>query len=566
MKYFKIGLYEISAIAIFILAAILRIAFVSLGGPLTNSDEGTIGIMALHVAYRGAHPIFYYGQNYMGSFEAFVAAVFFHLFGPSLLSLRLSLVLLFVLFLACMYLLTRLLYTRGWALVVLVLLGSGSSYVLARELSAIGGYPETLLFGALSCLLASWLALSYDPALPLRKRSWRFALYALWGLIVGLGLWSDLLIAPFVVMPGLLLLVVCWRELLRIVATVCILLGLGIGAYPLIRYNLRAAPGQDSLTILRGLRGSSNTYLTLANLLKEVKSTLQVSIPSMTGNPFCPVTELPFLGPNSPRSLPCTLVHGIWGVGYMLVFVIALVLVLRAIWNAWHRLRAAEKDAQFSDTRRDLVRQAARLMLLGCAILTLFAYTFSEAPIQWPGIHARYIIGLLICTPAILWPLWRGLGSVKNSLPALTALRKIVCSVALVALCVVLLTGTVLAFTELPSIQAKNARDMALVRDLVRLKVTHVYTDYWTCNKIAFVSNEQVTCGVVSGQLQPSHNRVPGYYTTVSADPRAAYAFPADSGYVSPAGSNVVPAVEQKLRQTNYRRLVLDGYVIYLPE
>src|SRR6266566_2527152 len=142
MKYLKIGLHEIIALVLIVGATILRLVFTSQGGPLTNSDEATIGVMALHIAYHGEHPIFFYGQNYMGAFEAYVAAIFFHLFGPSLFSLRLGLVLMFTGFLASTYFLTRWLYTKTWALVVLLILGLGSSYTLARELSAIGGYPE----------------------------------------------------------------------------------------------------------------------------------------------------------------------------------------------------------------------------------------------------------------------------------------------------------------------------------------------------------------------------------------------------------------------------------------
>ena len=49
----------------------------------------------------------------MGPLEAYLGAGLFHLFGPSLFTLRLGLVLRFVLFLfVCTYLLTSLLYTE----------------------------------------------------------------------------------------------------------------------------------------------------------------------------------------------------------------------------------------------------------------------------------------------------------------------------------------------------------------------------------------------------------------------------------------------------------------------
>jgi hypothetical protein len=565
MKYLKISAYELIAIVLIVAATIMRLVFTGQGGPLTNSDEDTIGVMALHIAYHGEHPIFFYGQYYMGAFEAYVAAVFFRLFGPSLFSLRLGLVLMFTGFLASTYLLTRWLYTRTWALVVLLILGLGSSYTLARELSTIGGYPETLLFGSLSCLLACWLVLTYNRELPLSKRLWRFPVYACWGLLAGLGLWSDLLIIPFVFMPGLLLLAVCWRELLQVVATVCILLGLLVGAYPLIRYNLHAAPGQDSLTILRGLRGSSSSYLELANLIKELKGTVQVSIPMMTGNPFCPVTELPFLGPNSPRSLQCTVLHSIWGFGYLFIFAIAFCLIGWALWRLWRRRR---ESGSTPELRQEVVRQMARLMLLGAGLLALLSYAISAAPLDWPGIHGRYIIGLLIVTPAILWPIWSAMQASRERVGKFTPALRLGGAIVLLVVCAVLATGNVLAFMELPGIQTSNQADAALIHDLERLGVKHMYTDYWTCNKIAFVSDEKVICGVVGGSLAPSHNRTPGYYDTVSSDPHSAYAFPVASGYNTPAGSNRVLAVENHLQQKGmkYQRYVLDGYIIYVPE
>ena len=114
-----------------------------------------MGLMALHIVQKGEHPTFFYGQDYMGSLEAYIAAAMFRLFGPSTFSLRLALIFLFVLFLISMYYLTSLLYTKKFALAVLILLSLGSDALLQRELEAIGGYPETILFGTLAFLIAS---------------------------------------------------------------------------------------------------------------------------------------------------------------------------------------------------------------------------------------------------------------------------------------------------------------------------------------------------------------------------------------------------------------------------
>src|SRR5690242_18279608 len=107
MKYFKIGVNEIYALAIIIFGTLVRVLLIVLNWPLLNSDEGTMGIMALHIAYRGEHPIFYYGQHYMGTLDAYLGAGLFRVFGPSILTLRFGMLLLYVPFMVAMYCLTR---------------------------------------------------------------------------------------------------------------------------------------------------------------------------------------------------------------------------------------------------------------------------------------------------------------------------------------------------------------------------------------------------------------------------------------------------------------------------
>ena len=326
LKYFKVGKYGLAALASIFCSAALRCVLLAQGWPATNSDEATMGLMARDIAYRGQLPIFFYGQHYMGALEAYIAAAAFRFSGSSLFSLRAGLVLLFAIFLLSTYLLTSLLYSRAWALIVVTMLGMGSSFVLARELSAIGGYPETLLFGSLAFLLAARLALTYEPGLPLK--TWRYAGYAAWGLVVGLGLWSDLLIAPFALCSALLLPVCCWRELSRIIAGLCALAGLLVGGFPLLYYNLTAAPGEDSLSVLWQIQHSSNGYIA-THFVQQIFGTLQISIPMMTGSPFCPVPER--LEPGLMSSLSCILVRAGWGMGYLLLFIVALALAVRAI-------------------------------------------------------------------------------------------------------------------------------------------------------------------------------------------------------------------------------------------
>src|SRR5437588_12830398 len=138
VKQFKISAYELAVLAIIAFAVLLRIVLIAKGWPQTNSDEDTMGLMALHIANHAERPIFFYGQNYMGAFEAYLGAALFRLFGSSVFTLRLSTVLLFAPFLVSMYLLTNLLYTKKLALVILILLSLGTSVILDTQLTALG--------------------------------------------------------------------------------------------------------------------------------------------------------------------------------------------------------------------------------------------------------------------------------------------------------------------------------------------------------------------------------------------------------------------------------------------
>ncbi len=77
--------------------------------PTFRGDEGTLGLMTRHVI-EGARPIFIYGVFHQGALDAYVGAVPFMLFGKSLLSLRLTPMLLAVVCIGLIYLIGRELY------------------------------------------------------------------------------------------------------------------------------------------------------------------------------------------------------------------------------------------------------------------------------------------------------------------------------------------------------------------------------------------------------------------------------------------------------------------------
>ncbi|GAC1464921.1 MAG: hypothetical protein PVSMB2_31280 [Ktedonobacteraceae bacterium] len=560
MKYLKIGIYEFYAVAIIVFAIGIRLVLLVMGWPPTDSDEGTMGIMARHIAYRGEHPYVFYGQNYMGTIEAHIGAVFFHLFGPSFLTLRLSVILFVTLFLISTYLLASLLYSKKVALVTLVVLSLGSIYTITRETLASGGSTQTMLFGSLAFLLAAWLSFTYKRGVPLRTNLMRIVAYSCWGIVLGLGFWSDMIVLPFFAGAVLLLVIFCWRDFLW--AWVGVLGGFVVGAYPILSYSLKvASKGESVLNTLFGLFQGSTVQAphSLHQILFALKGTILISVPTATSYPFCPVMEQSFLSDNTVQTPLCTLGHTLWGVGYIVLLALSILLTLAVLWRLW---RQGQLTMQVGDTRQIIVRSVSQFFLLGSAILAITAYALSSAPMGWPGYHSRYLIGLLIVTPALVAPLWNAASNVYT-MGCFQKRLRVLCRngsrVTLALIVLVYLIGTIMLFSEVPTTQAANQRQSDLINHLIASRHTHIYTEYWECNKIAFESNERVICGVLDPNLQPSHNRTPGYWAIVHADPHAAYVFS--------VGSPQVVLLDKKLTTSKqkYERSTMDGYIVWQP-
>jgi hypothetical protein len=281
------------------------------------------------------------------------------------------------------------------------------------------------------------------------------------------------------------------------------------------------------------------------------------------------VLELPWLGDNSPQTLTCTIIHSVWGVGYIILLAAAILLTGGTIWKLRQQANF-ERPLESHRKNSMLKRSIIQLILLITAALDLTIFTFSSAPVDMPGFHARYLVGLLIITPAIIFPLWNGVSSLKwsrtetETRPEL--MKTIVCRCILSFIFIIFFIGTIIAFSEVPVAQASNQQEEALIHDLLHIGVTHIYTEYWTCDKIAFVSREQITCAVLNNDLQvdPIHNRYTPYIAVVQADPHAAYVCPID---FSPATAMKIH-LEQKANQpgSHYRRYVFDGYIILQPD
>ena len=559
MKYFQIGKYEIVAFAIIIFGTLLRVLLAALKWPLLNSDEGTMGIMALHIAYHGEHPIFYYGQNYMGTLDAYIGAGLFQVLGSSIFTLRIGIIMFYLPFMVAMYFLTSTLYTKRLALASLVLLSLGSIPILILEMSPIGGYPEILFFGTCAFLLASWLTLSYNPEVSQRKPWLRLLGYACWGCVAGLALWSDPLILPYLAAASLLLLVFCWRELLLTFGGLSLLLGLVVGASPLVIYNLKAPPGQDSLSIFLGqTHPVSSVPGSITPLFIHSINTILYNIPTATGNPLCSLVFSQ--GPVNTPGLRCAIVHASWSLGLIVLWLAAGFLAFMALWKVKHDFRGQSSSSERKNT---IIREFARLMLLVSAGITVLFFTLSASSIPSSAGNARYLHCLLISIPAFIWPLWIGARTIKPPEALLTKITAALSRGMLLLIFIAFLVGTIAAFFDIHAISSIDQQHEAVLNKLESMDIKHLYTDdYWTCYRIAFASREKITCAVIGSDLRPgglNRNRFWPYVLEVQADPHAAYLLPMNESQTQFIVRNA------HLANGNYLNVEMYGYVIYQP-
>jgi 4-amino-4-deoxy-L-arabinose transferase-like glycosyltransferase len=183
-------------LALVLLVALVGRALLLASGSVSfHSDEAVVALMARHIL-QGERPVFFYGQAYMGSLDAWLVAVGFRLFGESVLSIRLVQAVLYLGIVATGYgLAWRISGRQKVAVVTGLLLAIPPVLVALYTTATLGGYNETLLLGN----VVLWMA--YDVTHEYRRSWWRWALL---GVCAGLGWWANGLIVAFA-MPAALL-------------------------------------------------------------------------------------------------------------------------------------------------------------------------------------------------------------------------------------------------------------------------------------------------------------------------------------------------------------------------
>jgi len=198
----RAGVLPVAGVLFFalILALGVRLYLIFSAPELLDGDEALVGLQAQAIATGTEHPlpVFFYGQPYMGSLEAYVAAALFRVAGPSVVALRLSPLSSALVLVILTYWLARRTCGRRAANVAVGLAALPPLFIGAWSVKARGGYIEVLAEGEALLLVTHLLLYRADATWGRTDVHRVAALAGLWGVLAGLVLWTNPVGLPYI--------------------------------------------------------------------------------------------------------------------------------------------------------------------------------------------------------------------------------------------------------------------------------------------------------------------------------------------------------------------------------
>lgn len=444
---------------VLLVALVGRVLLLASGSVSFHSDEAVVALMARHIL-QGERPVFFYGQAYMGSLDAWLVAIGFRLFGESVLSIRLVQAALYLGIVATGYgLAWRISGRQRVALVTGLLLAIPPVLVALYTTATLGGYNETLLLGN----LVLWMA--YDVTHEYR-RSW--PRWALLGVCAGLGWWANGLMVAFAMPAALLIGIDLLRRFARrspglsanqqaerstltwsVVGILIAAVGFFVGSAPWWAFNLN-----NNFAALGFLVGGSSGQFAGTDVFslpigQRLIGLFMLGLPTLFGLrfPWNPTFFAPLIG------------------------VIVLGLAVAAVYQL---------------LRRDTLRPDGRTLVLGMIGLFCIMYFVSRFSFDPTG---RYFLPLAVPVSILLATL-------------VDAINARAVQIGLVALLIgYYAAGQISAATTNPpglttqfnlDTHIPNDDDEALIAFLTERELYHGYTNYWISFRLAFLSGERL--------------------------------------------------------------------------
>ena len=268
-------------IAILLIAAAFK-AWLIMGDALPfNADEAIVALMARHINF-GARPVFFYGQAYLGSLDAWLIAIGFRLFGEAVWVIRSVQTILYLGTIFTTYLLALRVFrseTAGWGAALLLALPPVNTTLYTT--ATLGGYGEAMLIGNL-ILLTSLRIAENSGRNHTSPRVW-FGWGAVLGGLIGLGGWTFGLTLVYA-LPALMGVgFVWWRGRRPFWFLAGIILGGVAGAFPLIAYTLDNGIPIVLAELLRGGVGGVSGGSFLGQMGRHILSFLLFGLTALFG-------------------------------------------------------------------------------------------------------------------------------------------------------------------------------------------------------------------------------------------------------------------------------------------
>ncbi|MEJ2447921.1 MAG: glycosyltransferase family 39 protein [Anaerolineales bacterium] len=252
-----------------------------------NADEAIVALMARHINQGQLMP-FFYGQSYMGSFDAILVALFFKLFGESVWIIRLVQCLLYLGTVATTIMLgARLLGSSRKALYAGLLVAIPPVNVTLYSTVSLGGYGEMLLMGNL-LLLSGWRLLDELQWEESFSRNGRLFGWFFWSIGAGLAFWVIGLSLVYTI-PVLLILI--W-EILQSSKTkkaiifkfgIVAVLGFLVGSAPWWISAVATGNGSILTELLGGAIADVNSNISLLKPMIRIRNLLVFGGTVITG-------------------------------------------------------------------------------------------------------------------------------------------------------------------------------------------------------------------------------------------------------------------------------------------
>ncbi|MEK6813510.1 MAG: discoidin domain-containing protein [Nitrospirota bacterium] len=476
----------------------IRIAYVRTLPHRLDADEAMTGLMARHVL-QGDFPVFFHGQAYMGSGEAYPTAALFFLFGASAKVLLVAPFILSVLFVVLAVRLAQALYGETAAVWTGAYAAAPPAFLAAYGLSPRLGYIETLVLGSLLLLLA--LKIREDA----RRGMHAAGRYAAFGVVAGLSVWTNFLIAPFLVVAVSLAAASGFRSLLGWPGLM-LAGGVLVGGFPFWISNLQnefwsfavVGFGEGSLKQLAAQRFAER-------------------IPYLLG--FRHISTETWLGwPGTVMAVSALVLFVAWIAG--------------AVWGT---TRGGE--TRTSDRRSAALIAFLITVSLGAYALNRFGYTGSP----------RYYFGFYVAAALVF-----GAGTAMVWNRSRTAGALIGCAVLLGNL-----VGLVLGYQALSdreSWEAKYPSVRPLIEFLEGVGVTRAYANHHISIRTTFASRERIVVA------EPVYEPYAKYRSMVDLAEDAAFVFQGRSDHLA-----TPEAFEEniKLLGGGYRKDVRGPYTIF---